>query len=176
MRAWVKLTIAMTIPIAAIVLLLACWALFHIDLILSSIMGADKFTFYNCPPEEVIARMETAFGLKFPDGVTKIRAAKTPYSEGNTSFVIRFTAEPNVVDALLRSFPGGIRLHEYTRESDFRPETAGAPGWYKDPIQRGKWGCPGPTPSMERAGTALLNIYIDMTDDAKYVVYWTGYY
>ena len=115
--------------------------------------------------------MEDLLGLKFPDGITKIKAAKTIRSEGTVSFVIRFTAEPNVLDAFVRSFPGEIHFFKYDPSYDSRAKRWSAPAWFKDPIRKGKIGSP-----LTRPGITVSGMYIDMTNEKRYVVYWSGYY
>jgi hypothetical protein len=136
----------------------------------------EKATFYWCAPKELITDMEGAFDLKFPDSITEIKAARRPRSEGSVHFIIRFTAEPNALDALVTSFPGGFRFIEYVPIGDSRANIDDVPIWFKDPIQEGKIGYPRRTRHMHSVGTDLHSMYIDMMDEKKFVVYWRGYY
>lgn len=174
MRKWAKLTII--IPVAVIVTLLACWGLLNFMMIWLDLLGPDKGVLKKCDPQDLILAMEDSFDLKFPDGITEIKAAKTPPSEGSVYFVIRFTAEPNALDALVASFPGGFHFREHEPIEDPRANMDGVPIWYKDPIREGKIGYPRRTPHMKSVGTNLWPMYIDMTDKKRFVVYWRGYH
>ena len=169
MRKWTKPTII--IPIAIILISLGLWAGFKVLGRFGAFLGPDKFTFYLCDPNELIADMEDAFDLKFPDGITEIKAAKPLWSEGNDSFVIRFTAEPNVVDEFVSSFPRRIVFNEYVPSDHGRSNFSSAPAWYRKPIRKGKIGG-----SPSRRASGLFVISIDMTNEKKYIVYMDGHY
>jgi hypothetical protein len=115
MQKWIKRTIL--IPVAIILISFGCWAGFKVLVCLNYRFGKylmpSRGRYYSCVPEELIADIESVFDLKFPDGITEIKAAKTIQREGSVSFLIRFTAEPNVVDAFINSFPGRIVFSEY---------------------------------------------------------------
>ena len=175
MRKWAKLTII--IPIAIILISLGLWAGFKVLGYLNYYFGAylipSKGTYYWCAPKELISDIEGNFGYKFPDGMTKIKAAKTLQSEGTVSFIIRFTAEPNVVDAFFNSFPGKVVFSEYTPSDDMRSNLSSTLAWFKKPIRKGKIGF-----KLSTINPAIGNsiIYIDMKNEKSYVVYWDGYY
>lgn len=174
MRKWAKLTIIITV--AVIVTPLAWWSLLNLMMICLYQLGPVKGVLKKCDPQDLILDMEDSFDLKFPDGITEIKAAKTPPSEGSVYFVIRFTAEPNALDALVASFPGGFHFREYEPIEDSRANVDGGPIWFKDPIREGKIGYSSWTPHMKSVGTGLWPMYIDMTDKKRFVVYWSGYH
>jgi hypothetical protein len=128
-------------------------------------LGPVKGKYYSCSPEELIVKLEGKLDLKFPDGITEIKTAKTHVSEGSVSFLIRFTAEPNVVDAFFNSFPEEVIFQEYTPSDDVRANLS----WFNKPIQKGKI-------CSQRPGRGWSIIYIDMTNEKWYVVYMRGYY
>jgi hypothetical protein len=165
MRKWAKLTIIITV--AVIITPLACWGLLHLMIWLYH-LGPVHGKYYLCAPEELIVKLEDIFGHKFPDGITEIKAAKTHWEEGNVSFLIRFTAEPNVVDAFVNSFPGEVAFEEYAPSKEMRPNLS----WFKKPIQKGKIGFP----SINRSAPGFSIIFIDITNEKLYIVYMFGHY
>ena len=174
MRKWAKPKII--IPIVIVLISLGLWAGFKnlgwLNYRFGAYLVRDKFMYYWCDPKELIVHMEGIFGHKFPDGITEIKAAKTLRSEGSVSFIIRFTAEPNVVDAFVNSFPGEVKIEEYAPSDDVRIKLWSAPAWFKKPIRKGKIGFP----SMNRPARGRSIIYIDMTNEKWYVVYMSGHY
>lgn len=174
MRIWIKRTI---IILTAIILIsLGLWAGFkvlgYLNYRFGAYRGTDKSMFDLCVPEELIVKLEGKLGLKFTNDITEIKAAKKLSSEGSVFFLIRFTAEPNVVDAFFNSFPGEVIFNEYALSDDVRTNLPSALAWFKKPIRKGKIGFP-----SSNLSTRVFSImYIDMTNEKKYVVYWRGYY
>lgn len=158
------------ITVAVIVTPLACWGLLNLMIWLYH-LGPVKGKYYLCAPEELIVKLEDIFGHKFPDGITEIKAAKTPWSEGSVSFIIRFTAEPNVVDAFVNSFPEDFIFREYAPSEDMRSSISSL-AWFNKPIRKGKMSFP----SRIRLARGRSYIYIDMTNEKRYVVYMCGSY
>jgi hypothetical protein len=132
-----------------------------------------RSAYYWCDPKELIADIESNSGLKFPDGLTEIKAAKSIRSEGAVFFIIRFTAEPNVLNAFFNTLPEEVIFNEYNPSYDVRTNLPSILDWFKKPIQKGKIGIKRSTINPE-IGQSLF--YIDMINDKSYVVYWRGYY
>jgi len=87
-----------------------------------------------------------------------------------SGFIVKFTAEPAIVDKFMRSFPS-FRIGPYELEYDGR-KCFGAPQYipecFTEPIQQGK---------MRRVpGKEDVDIYIDTTDERSFVVYMQGFY
>ncbi|MGB2809266.1 MAG: hypothetical protein WBC22_16100 [Sedimentisphaerales bacterium] len=167
MRKWAKLTIIITLAI--IVTPLACWGLLNLMIWLYH-LGPVKGKYYLCAPEELIVKLEGKLDLKFPDDFRDIKAAKTLVSEGSVGFLIRFSAEPNVVDAFFNSFKGEVIFNKYDPSGDVRLNYPKALAWFKKPIPKGKMGFD------FNSGRVNSFIYIDITNEKWYVVYWRGSY
>jgi hypothetical protein len=175
MRKWIKRTFI--IPIAIILISLCLWAGFKVlgcfNYYFGKYLIPSRGKYYWCDPKELIMDIEDNFGHKFPNGIMEIKAAKTLQREGTISFLIRFTAEPNVVDAFFNSFPGEVVFNEYTSSDDMRTNFSSVPAWFKKPIRKGKMGY-----KLSTINPNIGNsfIYIDTANEKRYVVYWIGYY
>ncbi len=172
MRKWAKPKII--IPTAIILISLGLWAGFKVLGWLNYRFGKYlipyRGTYYWCDPEELIVKLEGRLDLKFPDDFRDIKAAKTPVLEGSVSFLIRFTAEPNVMNAFFNSFPREVIFEEYTPSEDIRSNLPSALDWFMKPIRKGKFAIAYNTPRVNSI------IYIDITNEKWYVVYWYGSY
>lgn len=129
--------------------------------------------FIECAPEELMLILEKAFNTSFPEEIEAIRTARTMGQISTVSFIIRFSAEPNVVDAFLRSFPEEIsHVEEYDPQGNPRAVCDSTPAWYTEPIQQGK---------VHYTFSGLpyhsnYGIYVDTTNERKFIIYWSGFY
>ena len=135
-------------------------------------MRAYRQRHIECDPAQLTASLEDIFGFDFPKDIQDINSAKTVPISDAVLFIVRFTADPNKVEQLLKSFPEAIpefRLEPYDVRVD-RRKTCGywlSPEWFTQSIQQGKQG-------DYSAGFGRLEIYIDSTDDENFIVYMHG--
>ena len=70
-------------------------------------------------PDKVVARLEKIYAISFPDSIKELRTARTGVQwDGCVNFVIKFAAEPNVVDSFLNI----KHLEPYSPDRDGRKE------------------------------------------------------
>jgi hypothetical protein len=170
MRKWTKLSII--IPLALLLTAIGLYVSLGVLVGLGYRMSEYERRPVECVSKELMVVLEKAFGLSFPYGITEIKTAKTAPREGVVLFFIKFDAEPITVDAFVRSFPGERHFREYKSSEDRRAKMLlFVPKWFTEPIRVGK---------MDD-GPIIQNhndwgMYIDTTDENKYIVYWSGYY
>lgn len=72
----------------------------------------------ECAPEDLIPDLEKMFDINFPKVIKEIKTAKKLGSwDSNTiHFIVKFCAEPDIVDKFLKSFPKGVGLVSYDPE------------------------------------------------------------
>jgi len=124
----------------------------------------------ECSPEDLIPDLEKTFDINFPKGIKEIKTAKTLGSwDSNTiDFIVKFCAEPDIVDTFIKSFPQGVVLEDYDPEWDMRSVgITSAPAWFTMPIQKGRMG--------DIPGYGDKEIYIDTTNEKEFVVYFYGF-
>jgi len=127
----------------------------------------------ECAPEELMLILEKAFNISFPEKIEAKRTARRVGQLSTVSFMVRFSAEPSVVDTFLGSFPEGIDYsEEYDHQEDSRAMDDSIPTWYTEPIQKGKVY----HVVSGRPRHAIHNIYVDTKNERKFIVYCSGFY
>lgn len=129
-----------------------------------------KFKFRECEPAALVSGLEKAFDISFPAEIKEIKTARTlgGWDSYSSDYLVKFSADPNTVDAFLESFPMKITLKEYKYDDDDRrlAPSLGTPNWFTQTIKEGK----------KASLRSDIEIYIDTTDKSNFVVYLTGYY
>ena len=126
----------------------------------------------ECSPNDLIPDLEKTFDINFPKVIKEIKTAKTLGSwDSNTiHFIVKFCAEPDIVDTFVKSFPRGIGWGSYDPEWDMRSvDISHAPDWFTETITQGKMG------DYWLAGPKM-SIYIDTSVETNFVVYLHGFY
>lgn len=128
-------------------------------------------------PERMLSHLEKTFIIDFPEGITKVKAAKTQGSwDGAVGFMVKFAADPNTVDRFLKSFQQKIELYPYNPELDTRGSAViPEPEWFAEPIRQGKEASP-ILVCRQRKEWHATSIYIDTTNKHSFVVYFEGGY
>lgn len=122
----------------------------------------------ECAPEELIPDLEKMFDIDFPKDIREVKTAKTIPMDGVIWFIVRFTAEPHVVDAFVKSFRRGVGLVNYDPEWDMRNTISSfTPAWFTKSIRQGKMG--------DIPGHGQKEICIDTTNEKEFVVYFHGF-
>jgi len=135
-------------------------------------LGIYHYRYIERDPEQMINRLERIFDIDFPEDIKKVKVARTRvHWDGVVGFIVKFTAEPNVVDGFLK-----IKYSEpYTRERDNRDSCMPKPKWFTEPIKQGKTG---DIYLASRQDKTLFRgeVYIDTEDKKQFVVYIHGGY
>ena len=134
--------------------------------------------YYQRRPDKMITRLERIFEIDFPEEIKDVRAARTGAQwDGTVGFLLKFTADPNVVEGFLK-----IRHPApYDHESDLRERGFFlVPDWFTEPIQEGIMGylnlLPRKPEFAERISGVSAIVYVDTADKTAYVVYiYSGY-
>lgn len=125
-------------------------------------------------PEHVVSHLEETFVIDFPEQIREVKAAKSRASwDGVVGFIVKFTAEPNVVEEFLQSFPKKVEFKPY----DFELDTRGSditPCWFTLQIRQGKQSVG--SLGVDSAGASMRRLNIDTTDEKNFVVYIKGGY
>jgi hypothetical protein len=130
--------------------------------------------YVECPPEKLLPLIENVSEVRFPKDIREVRAAKSIRPiEGNYLFLVKFIAEPNVVEEFTNTFRLGdekIVLDNYDKDEDSRNKYAYfPPKWFKMPIKEGKH----TGISIDCHGGIL---FIDTSDPKNYIVYLKGFH
>ncbi len=137
-------------------------------------IGYYKARAYNsrpveCSPQNLIPDLEEMYDIDFPKDIREIKTAKSIPIKDHITFIVKFIAEPDIVDIFIKSFLKGIVLVKYDPEWDVRSASVlPLPAWFTKPIQQGKMG--------EVPGHGDNEIYIDTINEKEFVVYFFGYY
>ncbi|MHC4109583.1 MAG: hypothetical protein ACYS18_12390 [Planctomycetota bacterium] len=133
----------------------------------------------ECPPKNLLPTLEEVFEIKFPDGISETRTAKSIAVEGDHNYIVKFVASPNDVDKFFKSFPDKDKSYISTyslsqkniKELYKKPDyfLHFIPRWFTQPIKEG-------TVSSCTLGNRDTEIYIDTSDKEKHIVYIYGYY
>jgi hypothetical protein len=138
-------------------------------------MFRDYQTRYvECPPEKLLPLIENVSEIRFPKEIKEVKTAKSIRpTEGEYDFLVKFSAEPNVVEEFTNTFRLGdekITLGPYDKNEDSRKKWAYfPPKWFKTPIKEGKH-------------TGILidchggSLFIDTSDPKNYIVYLSGFH
>lgn len=153
------------IALLPFVLIFACSYFGHM-------MGGYQERYVGCDPKKLLPNLESLFHISFPREVIEVKAAKTAIAiEGVIPFLVKFRAQPNVVDRFWRSFTDeGLPIfwESYEPEIDIRGSHSWRPPrWFTKPIRQGKVG-------MYKSGKGTIMIYVDTTDEKNFVVYLKG--
>ncbi|MHC4122883.1 MAG: hypothetical protein ACYSSI_04855 [Planctomycetota bacterium] len=130
-----------------------------------------KHAYRECNPDKLLSELKKVFDINFPVQIEGLKTARTSGSwDGYYSpFIVKFTADPNIVAGFLKSIPRQIRFELYKPNYDSRNiESLLTPQWFIEPIKGGKIG--------RIHGHGDLKIYIDTTNKEKFVVYFKGVY
>jgi len=123
-------------------------------------------------PERMIGRLERIFEVDFPKEIKEVRAARTRVSwDGVASFIVKFTAAPDVVE----SFVKVKNLEPYSRERDDRDSGTPKPQWFTEPIKQGKTGDIYLSSRQDKT-VFRGEIYVDNADEKNFVIYIRGGY
>jgi hypothetical protein len=124
----------------------------------------------ECTPEDLMPSLENIFNIDFPKDIKEVKTAKTIPLDGATFFIVKFIAEPEIVDTFVKSFSIGIGWGSYDPEWDMRSvDISNAPDWFTETITQGKMG------DYWLAGPKM-SIYIDTSVETNFVVYLHGFY
>ncbi|MHC4640005.1 MAG: hypothetical protein ACYS32_00070 [Planctomycetota bacterium] len=129
----------------------------------------------ECPPKNLLPTLEEDFVIKFPDGISETRTAKSIAVEGDHNYIVKFVASPNDVDKFFKSFPDEsyttYPLSQNIKTVFIKPDYSlhFIPRWFTRPIKEG-------TVSWCTLGNRDTKIYIDTADKEKHIVYIYGYY
>ena len=130
----------------------------------------------ECPPKSLLPTLEEVFELKFPDGISETRTAKSIAVEGDHNYIVKFVASPNDVDQFFKSFPDKSYISTSTLSPIIKtvyrkPDNFWRfiPRWFTHPIKEG-------TVSTCTLGNKETEIYIDTSDKERYIVYIYGNY
>lgn len=131
-------------------------------------MGGPRFILRECEPAVLLPDLERQRKIDFPEGIKEVKTARTAGKRDvpvtTSAFNVRFSADPNTVDTFLKSFRTEITLMPYERNSDTRHSSGlRTPEWFTEPITKGKQ-------------HSSIGIYIDISNDKNFVVYFMGYY
>ncbi len=128
---------------------------------------SDSGGYIERNPHKIIAQLEKILEVDFPENIKNVKAAKVWIKRENwVGYIIKFTAEPNMVDGFLKFED----LKPYDRERDYRDYGRPTPEWFTKPIQQGKTG----NLILDSAGGRIqygVTIYIDTSDARNFVVY-----
>lgn len=129
----------------------------------------------ECPPEDLLPTLEKTFEIKFPDGISEIRTAKSITVKYDHNYIVKFVAGPNEVDKFFKSFPDKLDatypLSQNIKTVFRKPEgfLRFIPRWFTMPIKEG-------TVSSCTFNNMRTDIYIDTSDKEKSIVYIYGFY
>ena len=141
----------------------------------SSIKGRQyQERLIECNALDLTITLEKTFKVVFSEDIENFKATKSPPRDGSVRYILKFNSTPYIVEKFLESFPKtrrSGRFKPYISDEDrrHRPGTWPPPDWFTMPIYKGKVG---------RYGTALgsMDIYIDTTENEKYIIYLYGSY
>jgi len=123
----------------------------------------------ECAPEDLILDLEKMFDIDFSKGIREIKTAKTIPMGGTIVFIVKFVADPDIVDTFVKSIPRGVGLVNYDPEWDMRDKISSfTPSWFTKSIRSGKMG--------GIPGHGDKEICIDTTNEKEFVVYLQGFY
>jgi len=170
---WAKIVIGVIAAGAVSIVLFLFIGFAGIALIYSDVQYVERDS------DKMIAALERMFEIDFPQEITDVKAAATPSQwDGGVTFVLKFKADPDIVNGLFELEDRRPYVPGAKDEDGIQTEFC-APEWYMEPITEGIMGDiflpsrkgPGPRPGPE-GGT----VYIDTSDSQLYVVYlWSGY-
>ena len=174
MRRKTKILIIIVLPLGILLTAVGSYVFVGVGVGMGYRAREYQFRPLECFDTELMAVLERAFGVSFPDGITEIKTAKATIATegGDICFAMKFTAPPSVVDAFIRSIPWTSRFKEYNLSEDRRGKlNLFVPKWFTEPIRVGKM-------DDERIVSNHIDwgMCIDTSDDKNYVVYWGGYY
>jgi len=158
------------IIIVLVILLLIGWAWWgHV--------GMDRifdkpFRYRECKPEKLLPELESCFDINFPEEIEQIQTSHTPggWDSSVSEFIVRFSANPNTVEALLDTFPPKTKIDVYTPVDDDRSVGAAGlrtPDWFLKPIEKGK---------IAHTPSGQPEVYIDTINKDTFIVYIHGLY
>jgi hypothetical protein len=133
---------------------------------------AKPFRYRECEPEKLLPELESWFDINFPEGIEQIQTSHTlgVWDSPMSHFIIRFSAEPNTVEALLETFPPKTITVPYTTDGDDRSIAASrrrTPDWFLKTIEKGK---------IVHTPSDQPEAYIDMINQDNFTVYLQGMY
>ena len=86
--------------------------------------------------ETAKSELETEFPIRFPKEIAEGRVGKRTLAHA-IDYIVRFSANPELVDEFLDSFPEGYKRVPYTASKDLRLGSLIAPEWFKASISKG---------------------------------------
>jgi hypothetical protein len=146
------------------------------------LVDTGTYTEYN--PDKMVTYLERRYDINFPEAPTKIKAARSGKWGGYSSFLLKFTAKPSDVEKFL-STAVGSSLHNYDPQRNPKYHSfQTVPEWWKEPIEKGKRGkiyvkntfIEDVKTPVESDIESSIRIYIDTSNEKKYVVYLRGAY
>ncbi len=171
-----KTTLKIVALIVALgILTLGIWV--FIFMAVPEILWKESRTYRNTDSEEMIVYVADRYALKFPEGITDIKAAKTMTSwDGWSSFALRFQIGSKDIDAFLMNFNESlINFKPYNKNNDERL-TENYPEWFKSEITKGRMGSVRVQAAKVPNVSFKLNIYFDLTDAETCIIFLRGTY
>jgi len=132
--------------------------------------------YFECNPERMVCHLEKTFIIDFPEDITEVRTAKSYGWDDSIGFMVKFIAEPNSVERFLKSFPKEVSLYQYRVEDDTRDARTYVPKWFSEAITQGKEASPSFRSREYGKAGSDLSVYIDTTNEKRFVVYIHGGY
>jgi hypothetical protein len=169
----VKVTLIIITFVAVLITGVIFMLLRHARLTFDNIF-AKPFRYRECMPEKLLPELESWFDINFPEGIEQIQTSHTLgcWDSSWSHFIVRFSAEPNTVEAFLETFPPKttIELYTYTPNDDDRSVSAARlriPDWFLNPIEKGK---------IAHTPSGQPEVYIDTINKDTFTVYIQGLY
>ena len=170
-----KPLLLVAIPTIIIVIVLALTGIYKLNLLLHE---SDQYR--DCNPEKMLSYLEKTYGIDFPEDIKDVKAAKGAYGwGGESSFIIKFAAKPDVFKKFLKSVPGNrYKLEPYSPLQDKRLRLLApyVPQWYKEPITKGNMCHIKVEMAHIKNVDFLITIYIDTSAETTFIVYMWGTY
>lgn len=134
----------------------------------------DSGTFTEYNPAKMVRYLEKRYVIKFPENMREVKAAKSGISwDDGSDFIVKFTADASDV----RKFVENATLRSYYSTTDNRTAPyLSVPEWWTSPIMQGEIGEMFVECKYNKDLDSYIHVYIDTSDEKKYVVYLSGTY
>lgn len=130
--------------------------------------------YHGTSEKSLVSYLEDNYDLLFPKSMSDLKAAERQVGfDGSSVFIAKFSVDENGLVEFLQQFGRTLESFEiYSLHADKR-RGDNYPDWFKSPIMKGTMGQIG---IHGFNAVHATDIYLDMTDGDKIVVYMEGSY